>query len=139
MLFSHPTFVLTILFTLLLALCGFKIYSLSRANKLLAGQLTETTRSLEQVKRELAKSENPKHKFRTLTAAPGEAELTTEFQKPRLKNHAGHNASAPPERYSYIHTLMEKGMTDEDIASLLSISLHETRQLVNLSKLARPS
>lgn len=139
MLYSHPTFVVAILFALLLALSCLKIFTLSRANKLLAGQLTETTRSLELAKRELANSEKSRPNFSHLDTISVAADLTTELQKPRLKSHAGHNASAPPEKYSYIHSLTEKGMSEEDIASLLSISLHETRQLVNLSKLARPS
>jgi len=139
MLYSHPTFVVAILFALLLAFSGLKIFTLSRANKLLASQLTETTRSLELAKKELARTEKTRQNFSHMDTTLADADLITELQKPRLKSHAGHNASAPPEKYSYIHSLTEKGMSEEDIASLLSISLHETRQLVNLSKLARPN
>lgn len=68
-----------------------------------------------------------------------EAEITTRLQQPRLSNQHGHKDSAPPERYRYVRSLAESGMSAEEISSVLSISTQEAEQLVNLSKLANIS
>jgi hypothetical protein len=65
------------------------------------------------------------------------AELTTRLQHPRLTvQHCG-SSPTTPERYCYIQSMVEKGMNTEEIASMLSMSLHETTQLVTLIKMAR--
>jgi hypothetical protein len=65
------------------------------------------------------------------------AELTTRLQHPRLSmQHCG-SSPATPERYRYIQSMVEKGMNAEEIAAMLSMSLHETTQLVTLIKMAR--
>lgn len=65
-----------------------------------------------------------------------EAEITTRLQQPRLSAQHGYNRSGPPERYLYVRSLAQNGMSAEEIASILSISTQEAEQLVNLSKLA---
>lgn len=66
------------------------------------------------------------------------AELTTRLQQPRLTAQQGSYAPAPPERYRYIQSMVEKGLNVEEIASTLSMSLHETTQLVTLIRMAHP-
>jgi hypothetical protein len=65
-----------------------------------------------------------------------EAEITTRLQQPRLSIQLGHSRSEAPERYLYVRSLAQNGMSAEEIASVLSISTQEAEQLVNLSKLA---
>lgn len=64
------------------------------------------------------------------------AELTMKLQQPRLSAQYGNRSTTTPERYLYVRSLAEKGMSAEEIASILKISIHEAQQLVNLSKLA---
>jgi len=66
------------------------------------------------------------------------AELTTRLQQPRLTMQQGCYIPAAPERYRYIQPMAEKGMNAHEIASMLSISLHEATQLVTLTRMARP-
>jgi len=64
--------------------------------------------------------------------------LTTKSQKPQpSKAHALESPRNTPERYSYIHSLAEKGLSVEEIASILTISTHEASQLVTLAKIAQ--
>ena len=65
------------------------------------------------------------------------AELTTRLQQPRLSMQQCGSSPATPERYRYIRSMVEKGMNAEEIAAMLSMSLHETTQLVTLIKMAR--
>lgn len=65
-----------------------------------------------------------------------EAELTTRLQQPRLAVRHGYSRKAAPERYLYVRSLAQNGMSAEEISSVLSISTQEAEQLVNLSRLA---
>jgi hypothetical protein len=66
-----------------------------------------------------------------------EAEITTRLQQPRLSVQHGYGRkAAPPERYLYVRSLAQNGMSAVEIASVLSISTQEAEQLVNLSRLA---
>ena len=65
------------------------------------------------------------------------AELTTRLQHPRLTVQQCGSSHATPERYHYIQSMVEKGMNAEEIAPMLSMSLHETTQLVTLIKMVR--
>jgi len=64
------------------------------------------------------------------------AELTTRLQQSRLSTQHGHTRTGAPERYLYIRSLAESGMSAQEIADILAISKQEAEQLVNLSKLA---
>jgi len=64
-------------------------------------------------------------------------ELTTRLQHPRLTMQQCGSSPATPERYGYIQSMVEKGMNAQEIASMFSMSLHETTQLVTLIKMAR--
>lgn len=137
MLYTNPILIVSLLFGILLLLSACKTFSLSREKKLLAEQLTDTTMELDRVRKELTAAEEKNRKFTTFNERISTPELTTQLQKPRLQTVERHNSSSPPEKYSYVHSLAEKGMAVNDIASLLSISPHETQQLVNLSRIAR--
>ena len=136
---SHPVFLISTMFSFLLLVAVVKIYSLTREKKLLSQQLTDTTIKLEQIRRDYQAAMEKRQQLNTFNANLQDADLTTQLQKPRLKSHQKHNDASPPEKYSYIHSLTERGMSTEDIASLLSISPQECQQLVNLSKIARAS
>lgn len=64
------------------------------------------------------------------------AELTTNMQKSRLHTHLNSENLDIPERYRYVQGLSEKGVCPQDIASILSISNHEAKQLVALANLS---
>lgn len=63
------------------------------------------------------------------------AALTTRFQEPRLNLQQNSQASATPERYRYIQSMVEMGLDAREIASALSMSLAETTQLITLIKM----
>lgn len=65
-----------------------------------------------------------------------EAELTTRLQQPRLSAQHGYQQVNAPERYLYVKSLAQNGMSAEEIAAVLKISPKEAEQLVNLARLA---
>lgn len=65
------------------------------------------------------------------------AALTTRLQQPRLALQQNCPAKAP-DRYTYIKSLVAKGMKAPEIASLLSMSIQETSQLITLIRMAQP-
>lgn len=65
------------------------------------------------------------------------AELTTRFQQPRLSAQQ-QSHSAAPERYRYIQSMVEMNLSAEEIAATLSMSLHETTQIITLIRMANP-
>ncbi|MFT5698015.1 MAG: hypothetical protein ACI8ZB_000869 [Desulforhopalus sp.] len=113
-----------------------------KENKLLSDQLTETTIRLENNRKELNDLQDRHNEIKTFHKSIEQAELTTKFQAPRL--HASHgefasnNSPQVPEKYLYIRSLTEKGMSPEEIGAVLSISPHEARQLVALTKITGP-
>lgn len=65
------------------------------------------------------------------------AELTTRLQQPRLTLQQCGYSAATPERYQYIRSMVDQGMSATEIAAMLSMSLHETSQLVALIRVTR--
>ena len=65
------------------------------------------------------------------------AELTTRLQQPRLTLQQCGYSPATPERYQYIRSMVDQGMSAADIAAMLSKSLHETSQLIALIRVTR--
>lgn len=115
-----------------------KAFTLKKENNLLAEQLTETTVSLERTRQNLAKLQKEHKETIEFQSNLGKAELTIQLQKTRLnENHVPERGRNTPERYNYIHSLMEKNLSVEEIASILTISTHEARQLVTLVKIAQ--
>ena len=127
-----------LLFLLLFLGAAVKAFTLKKENILLAEQLTETTVSLERTRHNLAKLQEKHEEIVEFQNSLGAAEEKTRFQKTRYSD--VQSLKIPrntPERYSYIDSLAEKGLTLEDIASILTISTHEAKQLLALSKIAK--
>lgn len=108
-----------------------------KENKLLSEQLTETTMLLAANNKKLRSLEDRYNEIREFQKSIEHAELTTKLQSPRLQVAHGtsttHPASQAPEKYSYVRSLTEKGMTAEEIGTVLAISPHEASQLVALT------
>ena len=116
-----------------------KYILLKKENKLLAQEMKSATSQLEANKKKMTDLEWRHNEIKEFLKSMQQAELTTKFQTPRLQVAHGEisspKASRPPEKYKYIHSLIENGMGPDEIASVLSISLHEARQLVCLSSI----
>lgn len=128
---------LLFVFVIIAVLGSLKIISLAKENRLLSNQLTETTISLEQTRKDLEKTREKYRQVSDFQSTMNHAELTTQLQKPRLNHQNQVKENTTPEKYRYIHSLTKRGMTPEEIASILSISTHESRQLVTLAQLGR--
>jgi hypothetical protein len=128
-----PTFILT----LLLGLTVIKIVSLKKTNGRLTRELSETTSSFNRSRKQLATLQNKQATAEEFQRDLNKAELTAQLQKPRTSLQASFGTSNAPEKYSYIHSLMQKGMSAEEIGSILAISTHEAKQLVTLSTIAK--
>lgn len=135
------TFPFSILFYLIpLILCVLAVVialRIKKENKLLSQQLTETIVALEATRKQLAGLEQNHENIKQFQSNLQMAELTTRLQKPRLDVQAVDTNHSAPEKYRYFQSLAERGMSSEEIASILGISAHETRQLIILSNLAR--
>jgi hypothetical protein len=121
---------------LLLVISLLALGKLRREKILLAGQLTETSRSLEQATRELAALRLEQEESSVFKESLGTAQLTTRLQQPRLAA-GGSSGGGSPERYRYVQSLADTGMADAEIATVLAISPHEIRQVLALSRLVR--
>lgn len=110
------------------------IFVLMRANRRKEQLLTELQNTLE-------RSTPPCQDNNTEDALFGDnlrtAALTTRLQQPRLAVQQTCHANTP-ERYSYIKSLVAKGMDAQEIAALLSMSIHETTQIITLLNVAQP-
>jgi ATP/maltotriose-dependent transcriptional regulator MalT len=100
--------------------------------------LNETNQTLAEVQKKLIVLQEKDLKSNDFTRSLNQAEITTRLQKSRLSAHNYNRNMSPPERYRYVHSLAANGMSSNEIASVLSISIHEADQLVNLSRLAHP-
>lgn len=130
------TLYIAIVPSLLCLAVAFKLFFVIKENRLLADQLTETTVSLAELKNTMSQLQGRHERLHDFQNNLLTAEITTRLQKPRLENNNRSSVSTIPEKYSFIHTLIEKNMPAPDIASVLSISVTEAEQLVALSKLA---
>jgi hypothetical protein len=136
-LLSFP-FYLFLLFLLLFLGAAFKAFALKKENNLLAEQLTETTISLEKTRQNLTKLQEKHEEIVLFQNNLGTAVASSKAQQARPKDILP--ADRPrntPERYGFIHSMAEKGLSVEEIASILAISTHEARQLVTLTKIAQ--
>lgn len=64
--------------------------------------------------------------------APGinKAEIKSRLRRPN-------SGSAPmPEKYRHVSSMVARGMSEEEIANILQLSIHEVRQLTSLVNLA---
>ncbi|MFH0781265.1 MAG: hypothetical protein V2B20_04830 [Pseudomonadota bacterium] len=133
-------FYFSLFFLFLFLVATLKAFALKKETTLLAEQLTETTISLERTRQSLTRLQEKHEEIIEFQNNLGKAELATKLLKPRLdENHTHERARNTPERYNYINSLMEKDFSVEEIASILTISTHEARQLVTLVKIAQGS
>lgn len=106
-------------------------------NNFLSTQLSEANLRLEKQGKKLNDIEIRHNDIKEFQKSIDHAELTTKFQSTRLKAaHANGSSSGSfhmPEKYSYIRSLSEKGMSSDEIAAVLSISPQEASQLVTLT------
>ena len=131
------THVLLILLALLLcsvATCRSIIFKKKADQQ--AKLLAETNETLTEVRQKLTLQQEQDQKSNDFNKTLNQAEITTRLQKSRLSAQNYNCSMSPPERYRYVHSLAANGMSSNEIASVLSISIHEADQLVNLSRLA---
>ena len=98
--------------------------------------LAEANAALAEMHERLNVLQEKSHKYNDFSRDLNQAEISVRLQKSHLSAQSNNRSMSPPEKYSYVHSLAAKGMSSEDIALVLSISVHEADQLVNLSRLA---
>ena len=129
---------LTILALLLSSVATARAIVLHRKADKQTRLLNEANASLADVQQKLSTLEEKGEKFDKFKDSLTLAEITTRLQKPRLSAHQPSPDQNPPERYQYVHSLAAGGMSSHEIASILSLSIHEANQLVTLARLAHP-
>jgi len=136
-----PLNVFFYLFLLTLALCAgalVKVLTLKKDKRLLAEQLSQTSLNLEETRARIAILLEKQEKAETFENRLGAAELTTKLQQPRLAGgYTSERQHHSPEKYGFIHSLAQRGMSADDIASILAISAHEARQLITLANIGK--
>ena len=101
--------------------------------------LTETNESLEEARKSLTGLQKNEKKNNSFNDSLSQAEITTRLQTSRLSTQSHNRSLSPPERYRYVHSLATNGMSSQEIADVLSLSIHESDQLVKLCRLAHPN
>lgn len=122
-----------VLFIFLLIL----LYRANRDRRILTNQLTDSSLLLKQLKQKNRSLLNQLEQLKDFQNNLKEAELTTRLQTPRLSGTITSSVADSPERYQYISSLDQKGMSPEEIAAILNISVQETEQLLSLSRIAQ--
>lgn len=109
--------------------------SCNREKSELAAQLKDARRELLEVTSQFTTLEQELAGMRDFQGSISRAKVTTKLQTSRLNKYE--KESSAPEKYQYINNLSDKGMSSEEIASVLTISANEASQLVSLAKLAK--
>ncbi|MGB3212401.1 MAG: hypothetical protein WBB19_16990 [Desulforhopalus sp.] len=135
----HPSLYFIVIASAFCVLAIIMFVMVKRENRLLSEQLTETTVSLELTRKKLNELQEKQENIVEFQNSLQVAELTTKLQKPRLNNQSFDSGTTTPEKYRFFQSLAQKGMSAEEIASILSISTHEAHQLLSLSKIAQGS
>lgn len=133
----HPAYYATFGLTVVGVWLFVRLFVLKKKNTLLSQQLNHTTTLLHRTRKRYTKLQEKHDKIIAFQNSLKTAELTTMLQKPRLDAGSTAAGQAVSEKYSCIQSLAEKGISIDEISSILAISTHEARQLVNLSKLAQ--
>ncbi len=113
----------------------FKAVTLKKQKDLFLYKLAEANGFFDEVREELKDLHLEYDKTKQFKNSLTAAELTTQLQKPRLSAQTLSSTNSIPEKYSFVHSLIEKNMTSDEVASILSISCQEAEQLVTLAKL----
>ncbi len=132
-----PTSMLSCLFFLFFVVTFIKALALKRQKDLFFFKLNEANGFFDEVREELKHLHEKQAKSKKFKSNLTVAQLTTKLQKPRLSAQTSCTTSSIPEKYNFVHSLIQKNMSSDEIASILSISSREAKQLVNLSKLGR--
>jgi hypothetical protein len=132
-----PTTTLFIFFLIFFVATFIKALALKRQKDLFFCKLAEANGFFDELAEELKVIHEKHEKTKQFKTSLTAAELTTQLQKPRLSNQTSPATNSIPEKYSFVHSLIKKNMSSDEIASILAISVHEAAQLVTLSKLGR--
>lgn len=127
---SLTTLIFAVLFGLTLV---FWAISLKRRNTIITTSLKEKELELINLRKEFNELESKVTTLPDFNKEMSETAVTTKLQSKRNQDHQNSNT---PEKYQYIISLTKKGMKADEIASILSISEHEARQLVSLAKIS---
>lgn len=122
-----------IITTILCLSLAFWAISLKRQNTVIATSLKAKEAELLDLQTEFDELEKKVTLLSDFDTTMSETGVTTKLQTTRNVNHQN---STTPEKYQYIISLTQKGMKAEEIASILSISEHEARQLVSLARIS---
>lgn len=128
--------ILSIVACILLTVVLGQAIILKKANTLLARQLAETANALEATRKNLATLRDSQKKLNEFASNLSDAELSTRIHKSLAVGPDNGRGRTTPERYSYVRSLAGKGLSSDEIASVLAISCHEARQLVKLARIA---
>lgn len=134
---SAAIYTISTLFCSIVGVLTIRLWLLKKENNLLSEQLTQTSIALEQSRQAMQQLQDQKADQTGFTEDLRNAGLATRLQKPRLDPLFQSAATAAPAKYGFIHSLLEREMPVQEIASILAISLQEANQLVALSKLAK--
>ena len=107
--------------------------SLKRHNTLILTNLKAKEIELFELKKEFGELEERIAKLSDFNKSMDKSNVTTKLQTKRNQDHQNVHT---PEKYQYLISLTQKGMKAEEIASILSISEYEARQLVSLAKIS---
>lgn len=129
------TTLLFFLFLIFFVITFVKALALKRQKDLFFCKLTEANGFFDEISEELKEIHEKNERTKQFKTNLTVAELTTQLQKPRLSTQTFPSTNLIPEKYSFVHSLIKKNMSSDEIASILAISAHEAAQLVTLSKL----
>lgn len=133
----NPEIILPLIALATGAFAVFRAIHFQKKSRSLSGQLQEVSGNLESIQHNLQDLQQKYGQSLEFNQNLSDAGITTRLQSSRLSLQAGLNSHEAPERYHYVHRLAGNGMAAEEIASILSISKHEAKQLVTLSRLAQ--
>ncbi len=119
------------------AFAVFRAIHFQKKSRSLSGQLVEVSGNLESIQHNLRELQQKYGQSLEFNQNLSDAGITTRLQSSRLSLQTRPDAPEAPERYRYVHRLAGSGMAAEEIASVLSISSYEARQLVSLSRLGQ--
>jgi hypothetical protein len=133
---TNTSTLLALLALLLSCLVTWRSIFFRRKTDRQAERLRKANETLADYEQRLSSLEKRGKQYDTFQESLNLAEITTKLQGSRLSAQQYNRDMSPPERYRYVHSLASGGMSSQEIASILSISIHEADQLVNLARLA---
>lgn len=123
---------------LLLAATLVKILALRKENTLLAEQLTETSIYYDKTKTSLERLQKQHEEMVAFHKDLRDAAVNTRPPVSKVKDFQQIERKwTAPERYGFINTLASKGMSIDEIATILNVSPHEARQVLHLAKIGQ--